>query len=341
MSDTPIHLAFEGGTLVDTGGDQEQLAALPYCKHDPRAGVYRAEAKAYRSLVEHLRQQQIPYKDEARSYQLTPWPLRVSRNPFPHQRESVQVWWRQGGRGLVVLPTGTGKTFVAILAIHHVGRPALVITPTIDLMLQWYSELRLAFDVPIGLLGGGDHDIQPITVTTYDSAHIHVERWGHRFGLLVFDECHHLPGASYMASAIGSIAPYRLGLTATPERADGQEMLLDSLIGPIVYRREIKELSGEFLADYQTQRLYVELTEEESMAYQQARDHYRQFCSDRGISMSGPQGWQRFIQETSRSREGRSAFQAYREQRRLALAAHRPNCTCWSNCSKRTATTGC
>ena len=105
-------------------------------------------------LVEHLRQQQIAYKDEARSYQLTPWPLRVSRNPFPHQRESVQVWWRNGGQGVVVLPTGTGKTFVAVLAIHHVGRPALVVTPTIDLMSQWYSELRLAFDVPVGLLGG-------------------------------------------------------------------------------------------------------------------------------------------------------------------------------------------
>ena len=80
-------------------------------------------------------------------------------------------------------------------------------------------------------------------------------------------------------------------------------------------------MSGEFLADYQTQRLFVELTEEDAMAYQQARDHYRQFCSDNGISMGGPQGWQRFIQVTSRSREGRAAFQAYREQRRLALAA--------------------
>ncbi len=321
MSDSPVHLTFDAGTVVVTGGTPELLAQLPYCKHDPRTDVYRAEGISYRQLVEYLREKQIVYKDEARSYNLTAWPLRVSRNPFPHQREALQVWWRLGGRGLVILPTGTGKTFVAILAINHVGRPTLVVTPTIDLMSQWYSELRVAFDVPIGLLGGGNHDIQPLTVTTYDSAHMYVERWGHRFGLIVFDECHHLPGASYMAAAIGAIAPYRLGLTATPERADGQEVMLDSLIGPIVYRREIKELSGEFLADYQTQRLYVELTEEDAMAYQQALDHYRQFCSDRGFSMAGKQGMQRFIQETSRSREGRAAFQAYREQRRLALAA--------------------
>jgi superfamily II DNA or RNA helicase len=146
-------------------------------------------------------------------------------------------------------------------------------------------------------------------------------RHGGRFGLVIFDECHHLPGPAYVNAAVASIAPYRLGLTATPERSDGQEHLLETAIGPIVYRREIKELRGDFLADYHTERMYVELTEEEAAAYQQARDHYRQFCSDRGISMSGPQGMQRFIQETSRSKEGRDAFLAWREQRRLALAA--------------------
>jgi superfamily II DNA or RNA helicase len=321
MDEQPLHLAFDGGTLVVTGSTAERLATLPFCRHDSRANVYRAEARYYRPLVEHLRERQMPYKDEARAYQLTPWPLRTTRDPFPHQTEAVQTWWRAGGRGVVVLPTGTGKTHVAVLAIHQASRPALVVTPTIDLLNQWYGELLVAFDVPVGLLGGGYYDIQPLTVTTYDSAHIHLERWGHKFGLLVFDECHHLPGPSYLAAAVGSLAPYRLGLTATPERADGQEALLESLIGPLVYRREIRELAGDFLADYRVERLYVELSEEEAAAYQQARDHYRQFCSERGISMSGANGWRRFIQETSRSREGRAAFQSYREQRRLALAA--------------------
>ena len=55
--------------------------------------------------------------------------------------------------------------------------------------------------------------------------------------------------------------------------------------------------------------------------YQQARDIYRQFVADHGISMGGAHGWQRSIQETCRSREGRAAFRAYLEQKRLALAA--------------------
>lgn len=321
MDETPIQLAFEGGTLAVRGATPERLAALPYCQPDPRAGGYRAEASAYRALVEHLRREGIAYDDKARAYQPTPWNLRASREPFPHQAEALEIWWKSGARGVVVLPTGTGKTFLAVLAIHKAARPALIVTPTIDLLNQWYAELLAAFDAPVGLIGGGHYEIQPLTVTTYDSAHIHLDRWGNLFGLVVFDECHHLPGPSYMEAARGSIAPFRLGLTATPERQDGQETLLGSLIGPIVYRREIKELAGDFLAEYRAERIYVDLTPEEKQRYERAREQYRRFCSDRGISLGGANGWQRFIQETCRSRDGRAAFEAYREQRRLVLAA--------------------
>jgi superfamily II DNA or RNA helicase len=321
MQGQPLHLAFDSGTLVVTGGTPGELASLPYCQHDPRTGVVRAEARHYRPLVEYLRQRKIPYQDNARSYQPIPWQLRTSRDPFPHQKEAVDTWWEAGGRGVVVLPTGTGKTYVAILGIHKAGRPALVVTPTIDLLHQWYAELLTAFETPVGLIGGGHYELQPLTVTTYDSAYIHLERWGSRFGLLVFDECHHLPGPSYLEAARGSLAPYRLGLTATPERSDGQEALLEGLIGPIIYRREIKELAGDFLADYRAERIYVELSAEEQARYLQCRDVYRRFLDEHGIRMGSPHGWQRFIQETCRSRSGREAFQAYREQKQLALAA--------------------
>lgn len=321
MDPAPIQLAFEGGTLVVSGAAPERLDALPYCQQDPRTGAHRAEAVHYRAIVEHLRREKIAYEDRARVYQPASWPLRASRDPFPHQSEALEAWWGAGGRGIVVLPTGTGKTFLAMLAIHKAGRPAFVVTPTIDLLHQWYAELLVAFDAPVGLIGGGHYEIQPLTVTTYDSAHIHLDRWGNRFGLVIFDECHHLPGPSYLEAARGSLAPFRLGLTATPERQDGQEFLLEGLVGPIVYRREIKELAGDFLAEYRAERLYVELSPEEQERYRRARDHYRQFCADHGISLGGANGWQRFIQATCRSRDGRAAFEAYREQRRLALAA--------------------
>ncbi|MFO0929597.1 MAG: DEAD/DEAH box helicase family protein [Gemmataceae bacterium] len=174
MSDTPIEITFEDGTLALRGGTAELLAALPGSRFDPRTNVYRAEARMYRAIVEGLIAQKVPYHDAARAYEKTPWPLRTSRDPFPHQRESVQTWWQTGGRGVVVLPTGTGKTFVAILAIHPRPAGMRVVTPTIDLMSQWYSEREVAFDVELG----GGYRIQPLTVSTHDSAHLHLERWG-------------------------------------------------------------------------------------------------------------------------------------------------------------------
>lgn len=321
MEERAVHLVFDAGTLRISGPEPDLLTRLPGCRFDSRLGCCRAEARRYREIVESLRSQHVAFVDEARSYTQTPWPLRTTRDPFPHQKEAVETWWDKGGRGVVVLPTGTGKTHVALMAIERVGRPALVVTPTIDLLNQWYDELVVAFDAPVGLLGGGYYDLQPLTATTYDSAYIHLERWGNRFGLLIFDECHHLPGPSYMAAALGSIAPYRLGLTATPERADGGDARLPELIGPIVYRREIKQLAGIFLAEYRTERLYVELAPEDQEAYRRAREAYRRFVEERGIAMGGPHGWQRFLQETSRSPEGRAAFLAYREQRRIAMAA--------------------
>jgi superfamily II DNA or RNA helicase len=321
MEPAAIRLAFDGGTLLLSGAAPERLEALPGVRFDPRSGTHRAEGRCYRDIVEHLRRQRIPYQDDARAFGPIPWPLRTSREPFPHQTEALEAWWQRGQRGVVVLPTGTGKTHLAILAIHRTARPALVVTPTLDLLNQWYNELTTAFGVPVGLLGGGYYDLQPLTATTYDSAYIHLERWGNKFGLVVFDECHHLPGPTYLSTAVGSIAPFRLGLTATPERSDGQEVLLEELIGPIVYRREIRQLAGDFLAEYRTERLYVSLSAEEQEQYHRAREVYRRFVEERRIYVSGPQGWQRFIQEMCRSPEGRAAFLAYREQRRLALAA--------------------
>jgi superfamily II DNA or RNA helicase len=318
---TPLHLKFDAGTVVITGGTAEQRSQLPGVCFDSRTQSDRAEARFYRAIVEAIRVQKWPYQDEARNYQPVEWKLESDRDPYPHQTEAVETWWKQRACGVVVLPTGTGKTFVAMLAIAKAGRPTLVLTPTIDLLNQWHWQLAQSFGDPIGLIGGGHHDVHPITVTTYDSAYIHFDRLGNRFGLLVFDECHHLPGASYSEAARGSIAPFRLGLTATPERADGQEMRYPELIGPIVYRREIKELSGDFLAEYRTEKVFVSLSKEEQERYLNARMKYRQFISDSGISLSSPSGWQRFIFETTRSPEGWEAMRAYRETKRLERAS--------------------
>jgi superfamily II DNA or RNA helicase len=314
-------LAFEGGTLLVDGLPQADTLGIPGLRLDPRSGRHRAEAIWYRTIVEHLREHEIVYVDAARAYERARWPIRIDKPPFPHQTEGLEAWWKAGGRGVVVLPTGTGKTHLANLAIARAERPTLVVTPTIDLLNQWYDELTLCFGVEVGLMGGGSHDVRPLTVTTYDSAYIHMDRIGDRFGLVVFDECHHLPGPTYGLAATCAIAPFRLGLTATPERADNAHERLDQLIGPIVYRREITQLRGRFLAEYRVETLYVNLSAEERFRYDTCRETYRNFTRDQGIDFRRPGAWGQFLTAAYRSAEGRQAYLAYREQRDLALAA--------------------
>jgi superfamily II DNA or RNA helicase len=192
-----------------------------------------------------------------------------------------------------------------------------VVAPTLDLVGQWYAGLRRAFGDPVGIVGGGVHEVHPITVTTYDSAWLHMHRYGARFGLVVFDEVHHLPGESYAQAAEHAIAPFRLGLTATPERPDGRHAWVDELVGPVVFRREITDLAGEFLADYRTECLYVHLSDDDRRAYDAATATWRGFVDGRGIALGASGGWQRFLRESARSTEGRGAFRAWRESRRL------------------------
>jgi superfamily II DNA or RNA helicase len=312
-SEKPDPSRLNDGLPVDLG----RLGAV----FDRRVGQWRAPAAAYRELVLALRAAAVEHDDGARDYQPLELASRVVREPFPHQSEAVEAWWQAGRRGVVVLPTGSGKTFMAQLAMERLGRPALVVTPTLDLMQQWYGVLSTAFEVEVGLIGGGYYDPRPLTVTTYDSAYLHMERLGNRWALLVFDECHHLPGPSYSLAAQCSIAPFRLGLTATPEREDGAEVRLAELIGPQVYRREIKELAGRYLADYETVELRVRLAPEERERYRRSREIYRAFVSSRRIPLGSPGGWSRFLSLTSQSEEGRRAFLAYREQKTISQAS--------------------
>lgn len=327
MSDQPwprLTLSFDDGTIVVEGIPEGRGLGIDGLKLDPRrVGAHRAEAIWYRPIVEHLRELKIEYEDRALGYerQPTPWPIRIDKPAFPHQTEGLEAWARNGMRGVVVLPTGTGKTHLANLAVSRAKRPALVVTPTIDLMNQWYDELTLCFDADVGLLGGGYYEVKPLTVTTYDSAYINMERIGNRFGLIVYDECHHLPGPTYGFAATCAIAPYRLGLTATPERQDQAHEQLDRLIGPIVYRREITELRGNYLADYRVETRYVDLTPEEMARYEAARQTYKDFLRYNHIDMRRPDGWGQFLRLAARSAEGRAAFQAHRDQRAMALAA--------------------
>lgn len=314
-------LRFDAGTLSLVGVDKDDPRVPKLLSWDARTACFRAPAIAYAPAVLSLRRAGLAFEDDARRYEELEQGALVHRAPRPYQSEALGAWRRAGGRGVVVLPTGAGKTQVAMMAIDDRRRSTLVVAPTLDLVRQWYDVLAATFGVPIGVVGGGEHDVRPLTVTTYDSAYLHMEHLGARFGLLVFDECHHLPSPTYALAARLSLAPFRLGLTATPERADGLDAALSKLVGPTVYRRDIGELAGEYLAEYDTERIEVELTPEEREEHDAERAIYREFLAKHAIVMSSPRGFGEFVMRASRTAEGRRAMRAYRRQRELAFAA--------------------
>ena len=319
-----IKLLYESGTLVATGASGSDLPGS--FVWDARTRQWRAPASAYRDAILRLRESGTPHQDLAAGFERLTLESHIALAPRPYQKEALAAWRREDLRGVVVLPTGAGKTAVAVRGMERVGRSALVVVPTLALLKQWYSILADAFgaSVPIGLLGGGYHEVTPITVTTYDSAYIHAERYGDRFALVVYDEVHHLPAPKNSVISKMLLAPYSLGLTATPERPDGGHELLPELVGPIVYRRSPEDLAGTYLAPFELVRIPVELTAHERFDYAQADAVYRDFLSKHRLPMRSPEDWQRFILVAATSHSGgREALLAARRRREIQEGAMR------------------
>lgn len=294
----------------------------PWFKWDRKVERWRTLAFYYRRTLDWFGAKGIPLKDSASNSPTVGQPLKTSFEPFPYQKEAIKAWRDNKRRGSIVLPTGAGKSLLALQAIEDVRRGAIVVAPTIDLMSQWYALLRDAFACEIGILGGGYHEIMPITVTTYDSAYIYMTQYGNLFSLLIFDEVHHLPSPGYIQIAETSIAPFRLGLTATYEREDGREAMLDAILGPVLYRAGVKELKGRYLSDYQIVRLRVELTPKEEKAYEAMTTEYHGFIKEENLTPYG-QGWKRFIRMSSEEERARRALISRRGFKRLIAGAER------------------
>ena len=285
---------------------------------DTRTKYFRAPAFLYREVIKEFIRNKTEYSDGAKLYSTFDFKPKFHVEPRFYQTESIANWKNSERCGTIVLPTGAGKTHVATMAIEMCNRQTLVVVPTLDLMNQWYELLISTYNAEIGLIGGGFYEIGAITVTTYASAFRHQERFGNQFGLVIFDEAHHLPGEGFRYAAEFAIAPFRLGLTATPERTDGGESELERLIGKFVYRLEAQELAGEFLADYTIEKIEVDLSDEEREAYQKERQIYTDFRRKKNLPY-GQEGWRLFLMHSAKSEDGRRAMKAYRNYKKIAL----------------------
>jgi superfamily II DNA or RNA helicase len=233
-----------------------------------------------------------------------------------YQAAALSAWELAGRRGLIVLPTGSGKTRIALAAMAATRLSALCLVPTRVLLEQWRQEIAAVYPHQIGCYGEGRREVASVTVATYESAYRHMDRVGSRFGLLIVDEVHHF-GCGFRDEALEmALADMRLGLTATPPRNPGHAARLNDLVGPIVYELAIGDLTGRFLASFDVVTLHMDLTDDERVYY--ANLHRLFTTAYAAFRHTLPQAtWADFVRAAGRSAEGRRAVAAWREARRL------------------------
>ncbi len=270
-----FRLTFVQGTLR-LEGDAIPAPLAPFFRPHPN-GLFIAPAHRYADILGQAQVSGLSLLDDAAKFsRLDPDDFGEQLDPFDFQLEAIDAWERAGRRGIVALPTGAGKSYltrllIATLAMRDSRCSALVVVPTRILLYQWQTQLRRAFRRPIGIVGDDLFDLQPVTVATYASARIHMPWFGDRWKLIVFDEVHRkLSRGPSGNPARFAVAPYRLGLTATP--VDAEQELLEELVGPVIYRRTTEEMiERDVLAVYRSIRVPCKPAAEEVRQYREIR----------------------------------------------------------------------
>jgi superfamily II DNA or RNA helicase len=312
-------LTYDKGTIIIHG-----LAHLPFAMLDPRTNVLRALALHYSNIIDYLKQSGIEYSDHVLSEETMMLSSSLSpSSPLSlrdYQQRAVDNWMRAGLRGCIVLPTGSGKTIIGIRAIEKANSASLIVVPTLDLMDQWTATLSKYFpNIRIGNLGGGNDDIQSITVSTYDSAYIRASFLGNKFSLVIFDEVHHLAALGYRTIAEQMAAPYRLGLTATIEREDDLHRDLPRLVGEVVFHASPDELArNKHLASYEIERRMVELLPDELGEYRRNMSIYQQ-CIKKLTFQRYALSLEKLIMMSGKNRTAREALLARNKAMNIAL----------------------
>ncbi len=319
-----VQIIFQRGTLLIQGDPLPPfLPELPGILWDPRVRSWRAPAHRWAELQAALAERGVrpsvrfcpPDRTRPDTYR-TPTATEAPRLELrPYQDAALVAWELARRRGVVVLPTGAGKTRVGIAAMQRGGGRTLFLVPTRVLMEQWLQRLEEAGVVDPGCYGDGRRDLRPVTVATFESAWRWMDRIGDRFDLLVVDEAHHFGNGARDEALEMAIAPARLGLTATPPDGATAEGLR-SLVGPVVFRLGIADLVGTYLAPFERLTITLQLTAEERAIYERRMVTFRSV--HRAFWRQCPEAsWVDFVRAVGRSVEGRMALRALRDAKAM------------------------
>ncbi|PBO84217.1 MAG: helicase [Thaumarchaeota archaeon] len=319
-------LFFDKGTIRI---EDSKLVSIPGTKFDDRNKALRSYGLNYSEIIEYLKKSDLDFVDNVPDFIPSPVFQMNDLELRDYQKQAIHNWEKSSMRGCIILPTGAGKTAIGIKAIQKVNASALVVVPTIDLMEQWANNISkyLSIDnnqnsqnISIGKLGGGEDNLQAITVATYDSAYLRASTIGNQFKLIIFDEVHHLPAPGYRSIAEQFIAPYRLGLTATIEREDELHELIPYLTGGVVFRLGSQELSAQkHLAEYTIDRIQVNLTPEEQTEYEVNHTKFLTNLRQLGFRVPSMYNLKRLIMMSNKNKIAREAMLARNKANEIAL----------------------
>ena len=323
---TAVRLTYEDGTIRIESDEaprslDKSLGELPYVEADPRSKTRRAPGFRYVDLKRALDEADVAVEDRVHDPSGIP-ELSSAYELRSYQREALDAWEAANRWGVLELPAGSGKTVIGIAAIEALSMPTLVVAPTIDLVEQWRRELETEFGDrvgQVGQLGGGTQQIGSLTVATYDSAYLRAEELGDRFGLVIFDEVHHLGGEGYREIARLSAAPARMGLTATFERPDDAHEVVVELVGQKVYAVDVDELAGKHLAPYDVKRIEVELTPEERKVYDEHQGIFVDYLATSNIRLTSGSDYQELVKRSGTDPRAREALLAKQRAREVMM----------------------
>ena len=203
----------------------------------------------------------IPFGCFKRLYQLFPqgnWTSKITPMRRLKYKSNIELYDYQqtaveavlkAKNGILVMPCGSGKTQCGLETIACIGGKALWLTHTSDLLNQSKKRAESVLEIDsynaFGMITAGKVDIGThITFATVQTmSKINLAKYRDEFDVIVVDECHHCCGSptrvTQFYKVVSSLsARYKIGLTATPKRADGLHVAMFALLGDIIYEGE-------------------------------------------------------------------------------------------------------
>ncbi|MEM0027295.1 MAG: DEAD/DEAH box helicase [Ignisphaera sp.] len=258
------------------------LLEMGIVRYDLISKVFKARIRALHMILDHLNEGgyrvklgfQIDYRASFKSF--------FSIALKTYQEEAYKAWKEAGCRGIVVMPVGAGRMAIALKAIDELKVRTVILVPSIDSLYKWVGYLVKYLNVSlkdIGVFGGGRREIKEITVMTYDMASSNLWKVPTYFGLLIADECHFAVSDTYRNALNNVTAPYRLGLTQTPNRDDGLHRYYKAVLGPIVYSISLNEFrEKKCFRSPKGFIVHVGLSREEYEEYKRLMKMYLNYC---------------------------------------------------------------